>query len=63
MTDAEKQAVRAEFSAELVEAQMNEETLKSYLESDLSLTPLQFQEEHGPDKDMEAFLADEFPGK
>jgi len=61
MTDAEKSIVRAEFAKDLIEVEMKKETLEAYLKSDMSLSPVEFNEKHGPDKDMEAFLADEFP--
>ena len=57
----EKVTMRKEFAGELVEANMDQETMEKYLQSDMTQSPLEFNKEHGPDKEMEEFLNDEFP--
>jgi len=63
MAEAEKSTIRAEFAKELIEAEMDQKTLEKYLQSDMTKSPIEFNEEFGVDKDMKEFLEEEFPSQ
>jgi len=63
MTDGEKQIVRAQFAKELIEAELSQEQLETYLTSDMKLSPLDWAKQEGgvSDADMKEYLDNEFP--